>query len=265
VFPAVNLSVSEKKILFSHRGASYGGLVFKDKLGIRQAFEYVKHICSFAKQNGFQGIDITLTPHCYMRKPNDYIEFALLKNGFLYRKREISSVIRLNFSKDQILKTFSSSAARNVRKAEKLGVRVEESDDFGSFYKILKRNLRLRHNVTPTHTLPELLKLKRMYPEQIRLFAAYKDQQMIAGVVIFTTSPRVVLAFYISHNDDFQRYRGVNGLFYHIIAWSIENNYPYLDFGIFTVAEDPNWGLARFKESFGAQGLFRSSLYLELS
>lgn len=30
--------------------------------------------------------------------------------------------------------------------------------------------------------------------------------------------------------------------------------------GIFTGNEDPNWGLARFKESFGAQGVFRDSL-----
>jgi len=38
-----------------------------------------------------------------------------------------------------------------------------------------------------------------------------------------------------------------------------------LDFGIFTVNEDPNMGLARFKENFGASGIFRDTLELHLT
>jgi lipid II:glycine glycyltransferase (peptidoglycan interpeptide bridge formation enzyme) len=53
-------------------------------------------------------------------------------------------------------------------------------------------------------------------------------------------------------------------LFHEIVAWSIQRGFRSLDFGIFTVDEDPNWGLARFKESFGAQGIFRNSLRIEL-
>ena len=34
----------------------------------------------------------------------------------------------------------------------------------------------------------------------------------------------------------------------------------FLDFGIFTVNENPNMGLARFKENFGANGIFRDTI-----
>jgi lipid II:glycine glycyltransferase (peptidoglycan interpeptide bridge formation enzyme) len=86
---------------------------------------------------------------------------------------------------------------------------------------------------------------------------------MIAGIVMFACNPRAALAFYISHREDFQRYRGVNLLFYEVFQWCIAQGFRFLDFGIFTVNMQPNWGLGRFKESFGAQGVFRDTMWLE--
>lgn len=259
LFPATAWRQGNKKILSSHRGASYGGFVVKSPLSIRDAFRLVEGLQNYARDQGFDGIDLTPAPQIYLKYPSNYIDFALIKNGFTYRKREISSVIYLNFSAAEILKTFNPESRRAVRRATKLGVTVRESDDYEAFYKILKKNLKLRHNVTPTHTLDELLRLKELFPTQIKLFAAYAEDEMIAGVVMFICNSKVVLAFYISHDEEFQRFRGVNYLFHRIIRWSIENGFDFLDFGIFTVDMDPNWGLGRFKESFGAQGIFRDS------
>lgn len=264
ILPAVEFEHDEKRVLISHRGASYGGFVFRDFLGLRDAFDQVQALIDYARDNGFQGIDITPPPRSYFRRPTDYFDFALLQNGFAYRKREISSIIPLTFGRQDILSTFKESSRRAVRKAHKSGVTVQESEDYASFYAILKKNLRLRHNVTPTHTLEELIRIKDLFPDRIKLFASFYQETMVAGVVLFVCNPRVVLAFYISHDDEFQFVRGVNLLFYDIVDWSIQNHFGFLDFGIFTVNEDPNWGLARFKESFGAQGVFRDSFRLTL-
>ena len=51
-----------------------------------------------------------------------------------------------------------------------------------------------------------------------------------------------------------------NRLFRDVIEDSIRRGFRYLDFGIFTVNMEPNFGLARFKESFGSSGLFRDTL-----
>ncbi len=258
--PAVELEENGKKMLVSHRGASYGGFVIKDTLSIRESFDLVEFLLKHAQENHLRGIDLTPPPQIYLRRPSNYIDFALLQNGFEYRKREISSVIPLDFGRNDILATFNESSRRAVRRGKKQGVEVRESDDYAAFYKILEKNLRLRHNVTPTHSLRELLILKDMYPQQIKLFGAFYREIMVAGVVMFICNARVVLAFYISHDEQYQQYRGVNVLFHDIIDWGIAEGYAFLDFGIFTVNEDPNWGLARFKESFGAQGVFRDSL-----
>jgi len=87
---------------------------------------------------------------------------------------------------------------------------------------------------------------------------------MIAGVVLFACNPKVLMAFYISHDENFQNYRGVNLLFHDVIKRAIKQKFKFLDFGIFTVNMEPNWGLGRFKESFGASGLFRDTFQIEL-
>ena len=87
---------------------------------------------------------------------------------------------------------------------------------------------------------------------------------MIAGVIMFHCNQLVTLAFYISHDEAFQEFRAVNLLFFEIYRISIEQGFRYLDFGIFTVNMDPNFGLARFKENFGSMGIFRDTFVWEL-
>ena len=87
---------------------------------------------------------------------------------------------------------------------------------------------------------------------------------MIAGVINFICNQNTILAFYISHNNNFQHMRPLNLLFTQMFKWAIDNKYKYYDFGLFTVLGEPNLSLARFKESFGTDGLFRKTMILEL-
>ena len=88
---------------------------------------------------------------------------------------------------------------------------------------------------------------------------------MIGGTVVFTANPRVLLAFYISHNDNFQIYRPVNLLFYEIIKWGRNKRFKYLDLGTFTLNMEPNWGLGKFKEKHNARGFLRDTFELNLT
>ena len=87
---------------------------------------------------------------------------------------------------------------------------------------------------------------------------------MIAGALNFIVKEDVVLAFYISHKEEFQELRPLNLLFYSIFKWAIKEKIKVYDFGIFTVNEEPNYGLARFKENFGANGYFRKTLRIDI-
>jgi lipid II:glycine glycyltransferase (peptidoglycan interpeptide bridge formation enzyme) len=203
-------------------------------------------------------------PYVYQKRYNDYLDFAFVKNGFGYMKREVTSVITLNVDEDNVMKLIKPEARTSIRRAEKLGVVVKKSNDFDEYYEILKSNLAMRHNVQPAHSLEELKHLKELFPQKIQLYGAYIKNQMIAGVVNFYCNDRVVLVFYISHNPEFQQYRAVNLLFYTIMKDAVSRGLGFLDFGLFTVNMDPNWGLGKFKESFGARGILRNSYQLDL-
>lgn len=263
VLPAATRARDASRILRSHPGASFGSFVTHADLSLRDAERVVTHFLAYCHERGYAGAEITLPPQIYLARPSNYLDFILYQHGFRYRKREVSSVVPLDVPADRVLELFSPESRRAVRRAQKLGVQIKESDDFATFYEILQKNLRLRHNVQPAHSLDELLQLRRMFPERIRLFAAFAENEMIAGIINFVCNPRVVLAFYISHREAFQRYRGVNLLFYDVFKWCSAQGFRFLDFGIFTVNMQPNWGLGRFKESFGAQGVFRDTMLLE--
>jgi hypothetical protein len=259
LFPAVE----EEKTIISHKGASYGGIVLKTDLGIHRICLIVEHLVNEIRNRGYREIILTPPPLVYQLQPDQYLDFALLKNGFCYRKREITAVISLD--RGEPLLHFHPDARRSTRKALREGVRIRLSADFETFYNILEHNLGMRHNVSPTHTIGELMKLKSLFPDEILLFAAYLKEKMIGGMVVFITNPRVMLAFYISHDDKHQSYRPVNLLFYEVINWGRNRGFRYLDLGTFTLNMEPNWGLGRFKENFNARGFLRDTYELQLA
>jgi len=265
LFPAVEIVTPSGKDLISHQGSSYGGFVVERNFSFRDGYDCVEGLVDYARRSGFKRIQMTLPPAIYQTRVSNYLDFSLIKHGFTYKKRDVSSLLTIEETPETNLEFFKSSHRTAVRKAVKQGVVVRESDDWETFYNLLKQNLKIRHNVQPTHTLEELRQLKTLYPERIRLFGAFLDQEMVAGVVNFSVNQDVVLAFYISHNEAFQHLRAVNLLFYEIIKWCHLNTYKYLDFGIFTVNMEPNFGLGRFKENFGASGVFRDTFEIDLT
>ena len=262
LFPAAEIDDDGKRRLISHCGASFGSFVVPEDLSFADSYGLVECLVDYCKRNDIRGIRLTLPPTIYNRRLSNYIDFALIKHGFEYQKREVSSILFLEKNIKSNLAKFRSSHRRAVNKARKSGVAICQTDDYASFYRILKNNLEIRHGVQPTHTLDELLRLKELFPDRINLFGAYVNDIMIAGVVNFIVNADVVLAFYISHDEEFQEYRSVNLLFCTIFKWAIAERYKVFDFGIFTVNEEPNFGLARFKENFGASGMFRDTFEL---
>lgn len=218
-----------------------------------------------ARAAKFDKVTMTLPPIIYNQRLTNYMEFALTQHGFILPKREISSVLYLEETAEATVAKFSSSSQRAVKKAMQSGITVKVTHDFEAFYPILEHNLEIRHNVKPTHTLPEIQRLGELFPNDIYLLGAYRGDQLIAGIVVFNTNQRVQLAFYISHDQQYQQHRPVNLLFHELVHIGVDEGFRYLDFGIFTVNMEPNLGLARFKESFGASGIFRDTMTLDIA
>ncbi len=163
VFTAALIERDGKKILSSHPGASYGGFVYNSELNFREAHDLVDMMLEHAKNVKADRIQLTLAPIIYQTKYSNYLDFALVRNGFQYLKREVSSVVQLDFDPDQLLNTYRAEARTATKKALKKGVEIVETERFDEYYEILKKNLKLRHGVNPAHTLEELEKSKKSF------------------------------------------------------------------------------------------------------
>ena len=262
VFPAAELNINGKNLLVSHPGSTVGSFVIPESVSISDSLELIEILIAYAKKNKLDGVRLTIPPIFYQNRASNYIDYALLRNGFKYLKREVTSTLFIENDVKANLSKFKPSHARAVRKAKEIGIDIKVSQDVESFYAILKENLKIRHGVNPTHSIQELYDLIDLFPNSINIFGAFYNNEMIAGVLNFIIKDDVALAFYISHKEKFQELRPLNLLFYSIFEWCIKEKIKVYDFGIFTVDGEPNMGLGRFKENFGASGIFRDTFQI---
>jgi hypothetical protein len=263
LLPAIEKKNNNKKYFISHGGASFGGFVYED-ISIRNAFYLVDDFINYAHGKNFNHVIITLPPFTYYQHYNNHLEFALIQSGFRYLKRELTSIVSLNYPVDKITRLYKPEARTAINKAQKMGVEVRISSDYDSYFAILENNLIKHNNISPTHSVKEIKKLAKMYPDKIFLFAAFLDDKMIAGIVNFICNQRVVLTFYICDDNSYRQYRPVNLLMYEVMKWAAEKQINYIDLGTVTVNMVINWGLGKFKETLGARGMFRDTFEIIL-
>ena len=262
ILPAAAANRGGERIFASHPGASFGGIATSLKSGIRRADKMVELWIEWAMEHGFAGVEFTRVPVVYHKYPEEHADFCLMRRGGDIVRRELTAVLRLEDTIEETTAAFRPEARTAARKAEKSGVEVTSEGNIPAFHEILAANLGARHGVDPTHTLEELLDLKSRFPERIHQFNAVRKGEPVAGVSLWEVNRQAVIAFYISHKQSAQRYRPLNLLFREIFRWCIERGYRWFDFGTYTLDMEPNFGLARFKESFGARGIFRDTLRL---
>ena len=100
ILPFVERREQGERVWISHPGASMGGLVCPSSLSFKYTFSVVEALLLRAHAEGVGKIYITLPPQVYFARPCNYFDFALLENGFTYLKREVSSVVPLDFTTD---------------------------------------------------------------------------------------------------------------------------------------------------------------------
>jgi hypothetical protein len=248
-------------------GSSYGSIVTKD-VKFSYAMEMVSTLLDYGKMKGINEFLLTSAPRVYERHPNENLDFAMLWQGFNYALHYISSAIKL-FPDTDIISRFQPTVRRNIRKALKNNdLHVEVNDNYEEFYPILLQN-KARHDVKPTHSLEDLLKLKELLPDNIVLFMVYYKNKPIAGSCVFICNDRVALFFYNMLLYEYENLKPIHRVMYEVIKWVTEKGYQYVDTGVSqdTKADNPmtpSINLIDFKEKFDAKTVMRNTLQIKL-
>lgn len=275
LFPAAIVEKEDQKILKSHPGTSYGGLVFKSTPKLKEVFDTLNALESFAKQNNIKAIEFRQSPKIFLKCELDQIDFALLHNSYSRIDEELSTCYKLDYYKDKTIdemlllfdRTGRNKVRKNVKKSlkNKLEFREFGFDEIQDYYSILCSNL-TKHKTNPVHSLEELIKLKTLYPKRVRFFGVYHNNKMIAGYLIFNINSKGNHVFYGSLDYNYQHLRPTSYGLFMLLHTFAQEGLEYLNMGISTEGGGRiiNWELFDFKESFNGTGILRTYWKKEL-
>ncbi|WP_177177344.1 GNAT family N-acetyltransferase [Bacillus sp. MUM 116] len=265
VIPAAIKKEGESVIFCSYPGASHGGIIINQKFDTAKSLKLIPILIEHCREMGVNAIEMKMVPRIYHFWPSDEIDFSLRYYGFSAHISELATALPL-MNLENIESIMEKNTVRNKNQAIKRGVTVKETDNIADYWRLLESNLRKRHNTLPTHTYNEILDLIKRFPDNIKLFSAFYQEKMIAGVLVFILNSRVLNCFYICHDEEFQHLRPLNLVFSSLITWGLNAGFHFVDWGISTEnkGKSVNNGLFKFKEGFGGRGVLRETYRLTL-
>lgn len=238
--------------LYSHQGLTYGGLVMDDSASASDTVELFSEMNRCLKTDGIAKVVYKAMPWIYHNVPAEEDIYAIFRtcNAKLIA-REISSTIIM----DNKIK-WHRDRRYGINKAHNNGVTVSRSNDLAAFWQILTSNLGNKYGVKPVHTLEEMQLLQSRFPDNIVLYVATKDHEVLGGTLLYITS-QVIHAQYISASPEGKRLRVIDAIYDVILNHDYSCFHKYFDFGKSTEQNGLylNESLIYQKEGFGGRGV----------
>jgi len=254
VLPACIEEINGKKMLASHKGSTYGGFVIPMRFGVKDSLELVDTFLEFLYSKNIDGVWMRYPEYIFEIQPSQEIKFAMWYKGFELDYIELSTCYFLNDY------DASKPIIRQARKSYDRGITcIFDSNNFKEFYEILYNNLKHKYNKAPTHTLEEILLLKKLLKNKFILITAHLNNRVVGGLVIFVANKKTAHIFYSAVD------KSLSGLFVNDALVDIairelkKRGVMYLNYGISTEDKGKrvNFELFRFKEKFKGFGVYR--------
>ena len=96
LLPAAIKKQKNKKILYSHPGASYGGLILKQSFGFSDLHNIILSLDEYCKNQDFSSIVMINSPIIYFKTLDSSLDYLLQWNGFKQKESYISHVINMS-------------------------------------------------------------------------------------------------------------------------------------------------------------------------
>lgn len=237
--------------LSSHGGLTFGGFVTQAGMSTSTMLAVFKTVADELGARGIEQVVYKPVPHIYSDVPAEEDLYALFRAGAQLVRRDVSATIRLDARLP-----YSKGRKHSVKQAAKAGLEIERSHDFEAFIELEARVLADRHDAVPTHTAGELELLAGRFPENIKLYTARREGELVAGVVMYETAA-VAHTQYIGASEEGRALGASDAVLDRLIAQHEQAGTRWFDFGISTEESGRylNAGLARNKESYGARAV----------
>jgi hypothetical protein len=241
----------EGEVFCTHRGLTYGGLVMDSKTTAAATVELFRELNDYLRTQGFRHVLYKCIPWMYHQMAAEEDLYAMVRTcNVRLQERDLGTVIT---QRNTI--RWERVRRRALKRAVETGITVEVSNDFEGFWDVLCDNLARTYNSKPVHTLSEIELLHSRFPENIVLYVARKDGEILAGIVVYV-SAQVVRAQYSSASP-LGKQLGAIDIIYDRIINNDYRHLPYFEFGTSALGNTNiiNETLVFQKEGFGGRGI----------
>lgn len=238
------------KVWYSHQGLSFGGILISSKVHSADVLELFDCLEKALYTDGIEKVVYKPIPWIYPGIPAQEDLYALFLRSSRLKERRLSSSIDCS---NRL--AFSESRKGGIRKARRCNIQIVESNEYlPAFWRILEENLRQKYQSVPVHSLDEIMLLARRFPENIRLFTAHEEEEVVGGC-LFYLFRNVVHCQYISASVKGKADGALDLLFQQAVERY--QRFRFFDFGTSTEngGRVLNKALIFQKEGFGGRGI----------
>lgn len=237
--------------LYSHQGLTYGGLLTDSHATASLVADMFVQLNEYLRLQDIRRVVYKPMPWIYQRQPSEEDLYAL--TNVCHARLTVRNISSSVLTRDPV--KWRRDRRYKANKAAAMGIVVEQDNcALPQFWSILEANLAANHNTTPVHTLAEMQHLQALFPDNIKLYVARHQDNVVAGTLVYV-SPQVAHTQYISASPEGKDRHALDLVFRQVF-----NDYkdtPCIDFGISN--EDHghylNRGLIFQKEGFGGRGV----------
>jgi Acetyltransferase (GNAT) domain len=252
----------KESVLYSHQGLTYGGIISDKEMRIGLMVELFAALMDYLRQQLITSVIYKPVPHIYHVIPAEEDLYALFCCNAKLVQRDVSTAILLN---KRI--AFSKGKRRRIKLGKDNGLFVKRTYDFRTYIATVAEVLAQKYKAAPAHTADEMVALASRFPENIKLFCAYKGETMLAGVIVYENKS-AVHAQYIASSGAGQKV-GAGELVwdYLINHYYDRSDKQYFDFG--TSTKQGGWyvnaSLIAHKEGFGARATMYDAYQIDVA
>jgi GNAT acetyltransferase-like protein len=245
--------------VISHGGLTFGGLLSAERLTARRTIAALAAVVARLREDGASSLRYKAVPHIYHRVPAEDDLYALFLHGAELVRRDCASALRPGRAP-----AYSKGRRSAVRQAREAGIELAREDAFGEFMALESEALQRRHGVAPVHSGEEMERLAAAFPDNIKLFTARRDGELLGGTIVYETEV-VAHAQYIAGSPAGYELHALDAVVDFLLGGPYAEK-RWFDFGISTTEEgrNLNTGLIRNKESYGARSVVYDSYELAL-
>ena len=259
VLPAAVQTVDGKRMLRSHPGSTFGGLIVgAEMLRAPKLVELVAQLDACCRANGFEACEVKLTSDLFSALPTDAIQYAFYHAGYT-DEIEIAAYLPIQGkTHEALVADYSFNKRYDLKKCQKAGLRMEilhSREQISAFYDLLCWNLQ-KFDAKPVHTLAELLDFHdSRLRDEILFLGISEGERMVAGACLFYFAQANVLhTQYLATAPDVKGYVPSTYLYDSVIRTGLEMGAKAVSFGTSTHDRGRvlNTGLIQNKEGYGA-------------